>query len=439
MPSKRKKNKRRMRRVQAQRRALEELHAANPPIKASSGIAISAPPLATPKKAAKTSPPTREKLQQAVPISVPIVEPLKVEPEPVVKEDAAEAFMVEVIAAESNGVLLEEATVELEVESRVGDEVEGPARVTKEAPVESSPLLEPSTVEADLAKEAEVAVSETEPVCEVAAPDEAPVVVAAEAETEDNDVIETETDQTHDVCEANSEKAVTLAEDDTEIKEELEVASTEEVNISESVKEEAEEPVVEDLTRDQYPAEVEPAAEKTETDTGSEVEVITETLEPVKETEKVSPAEPPEDGEGKLEDLAEDDSATLSVKSVTAAEDSLVPSVEIPAVLNTITESPLDEADPPIVEDTEEAEGTGDTQTESMDATPADPQTESAAPNAAANQTCLDVLSEEAKSEGCDVPCQGQLPVEAVQLAAVELSVEITQNGNIVPEVSIEG
>ncbi|XP_023198780.1 fibrous sheath CABYR-binding protein-like [Xiphophorus maculatus] len=455
MPSKRKKNKRRMRRVQAQRRALEEQYAANPPIKSNSGIAISAPPTATPKKAAKISPPTREKPPQVIPISAPAVEPPKFEPQPVVKEEAAEAFVVEVAAAD-DGVLLEQATVELE--SRVGDEVEGPARVAKEAAVESIPPAEPSTVETDLAKEAEVPVSETESVSEVTTPDEAPVVVAVEAETEDNEDTQTEMGQTQDVCEADSEKDVTLAEEDTETKEELEVSITEEVTILESVKEQAEEPVVEDLTSDQSPADVEHAAEKTESDTGSEVEVVIETLEP---------AEPPEDGEEKLED-----SAALSVQSVAAIEDALGPPVEIPAVLHTITEAPLDEADPPVVEQTEgtadlllqqlavtesvstakdvstsavvqqEAKGTGDTFITQTEATPAHPETESAAPAGeivAANQKCLDVLSEEAKSGDCDVPCQGQLPVEAVQLGGVELSVEITQNGNIVPEVSIEG
>ncbi|MEQ2199957.1 hypothetical protein XENOCAPTIV_018114 [Xenoophorus captivus] len=182
MPSKRKKNKRRMRRVQAQRRALEEQHAANPPIKSSPGIAISAPSIPTPIKAGKTAPPTCAKLPQAIPISVPLVELPKVEQEPVLKDNATEVFKVEVAAEESDGVLLERASAGLEVESRVGDEVEGPALVTKGAPVQSSPPVEPSTVEADLAQEVEVTVSEAEPTSEVAAPDEAPVDFAAVAE-----------------------------------------------------------------------------------------------------------------------------------------------------------------------------------------------------------------------------------------------------------------
>lgn len=36
--------------------------------------------------------------------------------------------------------------------------------------------------------------------------------------------------------------------------------------------------------------------------------------------------------------------------------------------------------------------------------------------DAPAEQTCVDVLSEEPKSEICDMPCQMQLAVESVQL-----------------------
>ncbi|MEQ2277700.1 hypothetical protein XENORESO_006408 [Xenotaenia resolanae] len=243
--------------------------------------------------------------------------------------------------------------------------------------------------------------------------------------------------QTRDVWEADLEKVVTLAEEHTETKLQLEVAITRDITIAESVREADEEPEVE------YPSEVEPAAEKTESDTGSEVESVTETLEAEEEAEKVSPAVPAEGGEEKLKVLAEEDSAALSVESVTSVEDAFGPSVEIPAVLDTITEAPLDEADPPVVETTE---GITDplvhefVVTESVSAAK-DVVSASAAvqQNAAADLTCLDVLSDEVKSGGCEVPCQLQFPVEAGQLDAVELSVETSQNGSIVPEVSIEG
>ncbi|XP_015231030.1 PREDICTED: fibrous sheath CABYR-binding protein-like isoform X2 [Cyprinodon variegatus] len=454
MPSKRKKNKRRMRRVQAQRRALEEQHAANPPIKTSSGTAVRPPPITNLKKAAKptakTAPPNRENLPQAVPISIPLVEPQKEEPEPVEKEDTADVHD-EIATVESGGVLLEQASCELDVESRVGDEVVDPAHVGKDGPVESSPPVKPSTVEDDLAQEAESSVSESEAVFEVAAPEEAPAEVASEAET-------------YEICEADSEKAETLAEEDAEAKLELEGAITEEVSISESAKEAAEDREIEDLTSDKSPAE----------DTGSVEEAVIETVEAENGVE-VGPLEPPEEGEEKVEDVAEEDLAALSVEPVTAAEDVPVSSLEIPTVLNAITESPMEEADLPFVEAKEEAadlpvhesvvtesvsavndavsssplvqletERTGDTfttQIESSDsATAAAAHAE--APDApteenAADQSCLDVLTDEVKSG--DFPCQIQIPVEAKQLNAVELSVEIAQNGNIVPEVPIEG
>lgn len=54
--------------------------------------------------------------------------------------------------------------------------------------------------------------------------------------------------------------------------------------------------------------------------------------------------------------------------------------------------------------------------------------------DATGEQTCLDVLPEEPKSEVCDMPCQMQLAVESV-----EMSVESALSGHIAPEVSIEG
>lgn len=46
----------------------------------------------------------------------------------------------------------------------------------------------------------------------------------------------------------------------------------------------------------------------------------------------------------------------------------------------------------------------------------------------------MDALPEEPKMEVCDVPCQLQLAVDSV-----EMSVESSLSGHIVPEVSIEG
>lgn len=54
--------------------------------------------------------------------------------------------------------------------------------------------------------------------------------------------------------------------------------------------------------------------------------------------------------------------------------------------------------------------------------------------DAAGEQACEDVLPEEPKPDVCDMPCQMQLVVESV-----EMSVESTLSGHVVPEVSIEG
>merc|ERR1739838_229764 len=85
------------------------------------------------------------------------------------------------------------------------------------------------------------------------------------------------------------------------------------------------------------------------------------------------------------------------------------------------------------------------TPTESVDVTPTEPEpappAEEIILDATAEQKCPAVLSEEPKSEICDMPCQiQQLAVEsAVQLSSMEMSVETALNGHMVPEVSIEG
>lgn len=139
---------------QAQRRALEEQHAASPPVKASPGIAVSVPPAATPKKAAKAAAPTPEKIQEAIPSAVPIVESPEVELKPVVKEPGTEPVLGEAEALEPEAVVLLKNS-QAEVEVKV------PAPVTEEA------LTEPDVIEAEIVQEAEADVPETEPVTEV--------------------------------------------------------------------------------------------------------------------------------------------------------------------------------------------------------------------------------------------------------------------------------
>lgn len=145
---------------QAQRRALEEQHAANPPVKASRGIAVSAPPAGTTKKAAKAPPPAPapapEKISRSIPAAVPTVETPKLEPK---AEPVAKPIPDEVQAPESEVVLLEQTPVTAEIEI--------PTPVTVEARAVETPSVKPSTVEANVVQEPEPKIPETEPITEV--------------------------------------------------------------------------------------------------------------------------------------------------------------------------------------------------------------------------------------------------------------------------------
>ncbi|XP_030592926.1 calphotin-like isoform X3 [Archocentrus centrarchus] len=456
MPSKRKKNKRRMRRVsylkpshpplQAQRRALEEQHAANPPVKASRGIAVSAPPAGTTKKAAKA--PAPEKISQPILVAVPIVETPKLEP---IAEPVVEPIPVEVQAPEA--VLLEQIPAEVEIEV--------PAPVTEEAPVVETPSVEPSTVEAAIVQEPEPEIPETEPATEVIPPSEAPVVAPSETEihTVDSAVIKTETQQTEDVYEAQDEvDAAALAERDTATEAAVEVAVTEDIAAPKPVTEASEKTAVEALGSDRVSAEAEAAPDKVVTETAAEsvVEVITDVPEHGRLTEAaVGPAAPAAEEDGKELPAEEDAPAETAVKTEHAPAES----VEMPAgtVAALLAASPLDEfvvtASVSAVEVATESAAvqqeilpTSDissTQTGSMDVA-----TSGAEPSAApakemvidpAEPTRLDGPSEESKSETCDLQCQMQISVESVQLNSVEMPVETALNAHIVPEVSIEG
>ncbi|XP_017267600.1 fibrous sheath CABYR-binding protein-like [Kryptolebias marmoratus] len=457
MPSKRKKNKRRMRRVQAQRRALEDQHAANPPIKTGPGIAASKPPSA-PKKTPKTA--AQGKLPQAVPVNAPVVQIPKVEPELIVKEP--EAVPAQVAVAKPDVEFLDQAPAEEKAESHAEVEVGAPldfeieaqAGVTEEPPTERTPPVEPSTGQAGVSQEAEFIVPQTEPVTEVKPPDEAPAGVPAETETQTVEpiVTETEVEQTHEVCKPETEEeAEPFVEEKTEVRVEVEEDVTD-FSVAEPGKETTTEPAVEDFGRDHV--------SETETEAA-----VTETPKPEQPTESISPAASAQEGEEKVE-------ATVLVEEEVAVcaepiEDAAVQSVEIPEVKDTTLQALVGEAEAreevaeTLADDvvvSESASGADDvitqqevmvtsdnlrTQTECIAGTPADP--EAAAPaeavltSDAADQTGLNVTSEEPKSEVCDIPCHMQLPVESVQLASVEISVETTLNGHMVPEVSIEG
>ncbi|XP_008281753.1 calphotin-like isoform X3 [Stegastes partitus] len=318
-----------------------------------------------------------------------------------------------------------------------------------------------------------------------------------QTETEQTfDVCEPETEvEAEAVAEAEAVEAEAVAEEDTVT--EVEVVIPEDIVIPEPEIEITEEPAVEVISSEPEPAEAEADAVAdevvTETVAESVVEVISEVPEPEQVTEAVvSPAAPAEeeeeeegDDEGEVEVLVEEDAPEVPAEPVTMPEDALVQSVEVPVVPDTIPEALVEEAEPVVTETKEAVADTlvddfvvtesvsavevaiaesaaaieqeivapvepPSTQTESMDVTPAEPEPEPepepvAVPaeemiiDAATEQKCLNILSEEPKPELCDMPCQMQLAVESVQLGSVELSVEAAMNGHIVPEVSIEG
>ncbi|KAL3975498.1 hypothetical protein ACER0C_021384 [Sarotherodon galilaeus] len=469
MPSKRKKNKRRMRRVQAQRRALEEQHAANPPVKASRGIAVSAPPAGTTKKAAKAPPPAPapEKISQAIPAVIPTVETPKLEPK---AEPVAKPIPDEVQPPQSQAVLLEQtpATAEIEV----------PTPVTVEALAADTPSVKPSTVEANVVQEPEPKIPETEPITEVTPSPEAPVVAPTETEihTVDSAIIKTETQETEDKCETQEEVgAEALAEEGAVTEVEVEVAVTEDIAVPEPVTRASEKTVGDAVSGGQVSAEAQPPLGKVVTETVAEsvVEVVTDVPENERVTEAaVSPATPAaEDGK---EVLVEENAPEVPAETAIKTEQAPVNSVEAAAVPETSPEATAQEATPkedavamlidatpvdefvltesvsPVEVATESAavqqeilpvNDTSSAQTDSVDVTTSEfePAVAPAEHTDAAEPKCLDRQSEASKSEICDVECQMEISVESVQLSSVEMPVETALNAHIVPEVSIEG
>ncbi|XP_039906589.1 skin secretory protein xP2 isoform X2 [Simochromis diagramma] len=473
MPSKRKKNKRRMRRVQAQRRALEEQHAANPPVKASRGIAVSAPPAGTTKKAAKAPPqapapapaPAPEKISRSIPAAVPTVETPKLEPK---AEPVAKPIPDEVQAPESEVVLLEQtpATAEIEI----------PTPVTVEARAVETPSVKPSTVEANVVQEPEPKIPETEPITEVTPSSEAPVVAASETEihTVDSAIIKTETQETEDKCE-RPEEAEALAEKGAVTEVEVEVAVTEDIAVPEPVTRASEKTVGDSVSGGQVSAEAEPPLGKVVTETVAEsvVEVVTDVPESERVTEAaVSPTTPAaEDGK---EVLAEENAPEVPSETAIKTEHTPVDSVEAAAVPDTSPEAAAQEAKPKedavatlidatavdefvVTESVSAVEvatesaavqqeilpvnDTLSAQTYSVDVTTSEfePAAAPAEHTDAAESKCLDRQSEASKSEIRDVECQMEISVESVQLSSVEMPVETALNAHIVPEVSIEG
>ncbi|XP_070303031.1 calphotin isoform X3 [Salvelinus sp. IW2-2015] len=204
MPSKRKKNKLRMRRVQAQRRVLEEQHSTGAG-KGTSGVAAVAPPSSKGPvvKVPVVKPPEISNCHPLIPPTIVVKVPFVQPPAPVKLPEPEPAVAVvepEVVAAEVEVETPVEAPVEVEVEAPEEVPVEAPEEVPVEAPVvEAEAPVEPPTEETTAGQEVEESIIPgTEPVTEAIPIPEAPVSVLAEFKVENSVAITTEIAQTHE-------------------------------------------------------------------------------------------------------------------------------------------------------------------------------------------------------------------------------------------------
>ncbi|XP_071012241.1 fibrous sheath CABYR-binding protein-like isoform X1 [Oncorhynchus clarkii lewisi] len=196
MPSKRKKNKRRMRRVQAQRRVLEEQHSTGAG-KGTPGVAavappleiLNCPPLLSPPPVVKVpvvKPPEISNCHPLIPPTIVVKVPFVQPPAPV-KVPEPEA----VVAVVEPEVVAAEVEVETPVEAPVEVEVEAPEEVPEEVPVEAPgeapeevPVEAPEEVPVEAPEEVPVEAPEEVPVEAPEVPVEAPEEVPVEAPEE---------------------------------------------------------------------------------------------------------------------------------------------------------------------------------------------------------------------------------------------------------------
>ncbi|XP_041718468.2 calphotin-like isoform X3 [Coregonus clupeaformis] len=448
MPSKRKKNKRRMRRVQAQRRVLEEQHAAGTG-KGTPGVAAVAAPPVNVKEVAKC--PKLVPIQTQV-VSVPVVAllaPVKVpEPKPVVA-----AVEAEVVAAEVEVEAPVEAPVEAEV---VAAEVEVEAPV--EAPVEAeeatleveAPIETPDVVDGPVEAPEEV------PVVEVEVPAEAPVGPPTEETSAVQEVEESVIPKTELVMEAASiPEAPVSAPAEFEVQVEDSVAITTEIAQDEPVMTEAPEEV---------PVETEIIPETPSEPVEAPVEA------PVAE---VAPSEPLGEApvDPVIDRVADDFIVTESVLTVEAAMAEPAIEEQVPAVptdaLEALSESrndvhPVPEPAPVTADeviDEAECEEEEVTKIGERDYTlppdyrpfPEDllateeieAQMEIEAKKDAIDEnTALDVLSGDFSAPQpviSELQCHTQLISTPVELATRDIPAEAALNGHMATEVAIEG
>ncbi|XP_024295101.1 histone-lysine N-methyltransferase 2D isoform X2 [Oncorhynchus tshawytscha] len=418
MPSKRKKNKRRMRRVQAQRKVLEEQHVAGTG-KGTPGVAAVAAPPVKVKEVAKC--PKLVPIQTRV-VNVPIVAllaPVEVpEPKPMVAALEAEvvAAEVEVEVPVEASVEAEEATLEVEAPIETPDVVDGPVEAPEEVPVVEVPV--------------ETAVG---PPTEETAAGPPTEETAAGPPTEETAV-----------GPPTEETAVGPPTEETAAVQEVEESF---IPKTELVMEAASIPEAPVSAPDQF--EDEPVMTEAPEEVPVETEIIPETLSepvvaPVHEAPvaNVAPSEPLVEApvEPVIDTVADNFIITESVPTLEAAMAEPAIEEQVPAVptdsLEVLSES-LNNV-PPV---SEPAPVTADKVIAAKEGIEAQMEIESKK-DAMDENTALDVLSGHFSAPQpviSELQCHTQLASAPVELASVDIPAEAALNGHTATEVTIEG
>ncbi|KAM9464758.1 uncharacterized protein ACWYII_009822 isoform 2-T2 [Salvelinus alpinus] len=450
MPSKRKKNKRRMRRVQAQRKVLEEQHVAGTG-KGTPGVAAVAAPPVKVKEVAKC--PKLVPIQTQV-VNVPVVAllaPVEVpEPKPMVAALEAEvvAAEVEVEAPVEAPVEAEEATLEVEAPIETPDVVDGPVEAPEEVPVvvpAETPVGPPTEETAAVQEVEESFIPKMELVMEAASIPEAPVSAPDEFETHDEPLVKAEV-EAEIVATVQAEVKAVVEPECGPVVEAVAapVVETEEVVIDTEDSPEFEAEVISMVKADNIPEEVEVEEAPVVTE-----ETIPETLSepvvaPVDEAPlaDVAPSEPLVEApvDSVIDTVAENFIITESVPTVEAAMAEPAIEEQVPAVptdaLEDLSES-LNNV-PPV---SEPAPVTADEVIDAKEEIEAQMEIE-AKKDATDENTALDVLSGHFSAPQpviSELQCHMQLASAPVELASVDIPAEAALNGHIATEVAIEG
>ncbi|XP_055742300.1 calphotin-like isoform X1 [Salvelinus fontinalis] len=470
MPSKRKKNKRRMRRVQAQRKVLEEQHVAGTG-KGTPGVAAVAAPPVKVKEVAKC--PKLVPIQTQV-VNVPVVAllaPVEVpEPKPMVAALEAEvvaALEAEVVAAEVEveapveaPVEAEEATLEVEAPIETPDVVDGPVEAPEEVPVVEVPAetpVGPPTEETAAVQEVEESfIPKMELVMEAASIPEAPVSAPDEFETHDEPLVKAEV-EAEIVAKVQAEVKAVVEPECGPVVEAVAapVVETEEVVIDTEDSPEVEAEVISMVKADDIPEEVEveeaPVVTEDEPVTTQApeevpVETIPETLSepvvaPVDEAD-VAPSEPlvevPVDSV--IDTVADNFIITETVPTVEAAMAEPAIEEQVPAVPTDALED-LSESLNNVPQVSESAPVTADEVIDAKEDIEAQMEIE-AKKDTTDENTALDVLSGHFSAPQpviSELQCHMQLASVPVELASVDIPAEAALNGHIATEVAIEG